>query len=299
MSALPSPPPPLRQNNPSSSILQKRSFALALLRDAASVLEFPISACCSSVYFYRSFVKQRGQRNYDDSGKKKKSTSSSSWSFELECAITTCLYLASKVEDSARRVSDVCNVVRRCRLRLQKEVLEELGCVVHDDAEEKKNAAAADANENEVIVVGESYYERKDVILELERDVLRALGFELNRTPQPHKYALALVKRRFGEEAKAATEVEAQLAESVDVILEGVLFGDDSDVDDEEEKVCDWEVKRVAVAAVALAEEKCGVKVKPNCAWEELLGGIDVMVKMREDVKVLKAACATYESLKL
>lgn len=295
MSALSSPPPP-RQNP--SSILRKRSFALALLRDAASVLEFPISACCSSVYFYRSFVKQRRQRNYDDSGKKKKSTSSSSWSFELECAITTCLYLASKVEDSARRVSDVCNVVRRCRLRLQKEVLEELGCVV-DDAEEKKNAAAAETNENEVIVVGESYYERKDVILELERDVLRALGFELNRTPQPHKYALALVKRRFGDEAKAATEVEAQLAESVDVILEGVLFGDDSDVDDEEEKVCDWEVKRVAVAAVALAEEKCGVKVKPNCAWEELLGGIDVMVKMREDVKVLKAACATYESLKI
>ena len=294
MSALSPPPPP--PNNP-SSILQKRSFALALLRDAASVLEFPISACCSSVYFYRSFVKQRQQRNYDD-GKKKKSTSSSSWSFELECAITTCLYLASKVEDSARRVSDVCNVVRRCRLRLQKEVLEELGCVVADAEEEKKNAAA-ETNENEVIVVGESYYERKDVILELERDVLRALGFELNRTPQPHKYALALVKRRFGDEAKAATEVEAQLAESVDVILEGVLFGDDSDVDDEEEKVCDWEVKRVAVAAVALAEEKCGVKVKPNCAWEELLGGIDVMVKMREDVKVLKAACATYESLKI
>jgi len=294
MSALSPPPPP--PNNP-SSILQKRSFALALLRDAASVLEFPISACCSSVYFYRSFVKQRQRRNYDD-GKKKKSTSSSSWSFELECAITTCLYLASKVEDSARRVSDVCNVVRRCRLRLQKEVLEELGCVV-DDAEEEKKNAAAETNENEVIVVGESYYERKDVILELERDVLRALGFELNRTPQPHKYALALVKRRFGDEAKAATEVEAQLAESVDVILEGVLFGDDSDVADEGEKVCDWEVKRVAVAAVALAEEKCGVKVKPNCAWEELLGGIDVMVKMREDVKVLKAACATYESLKI
>ena len=292
MSALSPPPPP--PNNP-SSILQKRSFALALLRDAASVLEFPISACCSSVYFYRSFVKQRQRRNYDD-GKKKKSTSSSSWSFELECAITTCLYLASKVEDSARRVSDVCNVVRRCRLRLQKEVLEELGVA---DVEEKENAAAAETNENEVIVVGESYYERKDVILELERDVLRALGFQLNRTPQPHKYALALVKRRFGEEAKPATEVEAQLAENVDVILEGVMFGDDSDVDEEEEKVCDWEVKRVAVAAVALAEEKCGVKVKPNCAWEELLGGIDVMVKMREDVKVLKAACATYESLKI
>jgi len=293
MSALSSPPPP--EKNP-SSILQKRSFALALLRDAASVLEFPISACCSSVYFYRSFVKQRQRQQNDGKKKKSTSTSSSSWSFELECAITTCLYLASKVEDSARRVSDVCNVVRRCRLRLQKEVLEELGVA---DVEEKENAAAAETNENEVIVVGESYYERKDVILELERDVLRALGFQLNRTPQPHKYALALVKRRFGDEAKAATEVEAQLAESVDVILEGVLFGDDSDVDEEEEKVCDWEVKRVAVAAVALAEEKCGVKVKPNCAWEELLGGIDVMVKMREDVKVLKAACATYESLKI
>ena len=293
MSALSSPPPP--RKNP-SSMLQKRSFALALLRDAASVLEFPISACCSSVYFYRSFVKQRQRQQNDGKKKKSTSTSSSSWSFELECAITTCLYLASKVEDSARRVSDVCNVVRRCRLRLQKEVLEELGVA---DVEEKENAAAAETNENEVIVVGESYYERKDVILELERDVLRALGFQLNRTPQPHKYALALVKRRFGEEAKPATEVEAQLAENVDVILEGVMFGDDSDVDEEEEKVCDWEVKRVAVAAVALAEEKCGVKVKPNCAWEELLGGIDVMVKMREDVKVLKAACATYESLKI
>ena len=45
--------------------------------------------------------------------------------FELECIVTTCLYLASKVEDTARRVSDVCNVVRRCRLRLQKEAGEE------------------------------------------------------------------------------------------------------------------------------------------------------------------------------
>ena len=214
--------------------------------------------------------------------------------FELECIVTTCLYLASKVEDTARRVSDVCNVVRRCRLRLQKEAGEE-----EVKEEEKKGGSENESNENEVIVVGESYYERKDMVLELERDVLRALGFQLHRTPQPHKYALALVKRRFGEEAKPATEVEAQLAENVDVILEGVMFGDDSDVDEEEEKVCDWEVKRVAVAAVALAEEKCGVKVKPNCAWEELLGGIDVMVKMREDVKVLKAACATYESLKI
>ena len=127
--------------------------------------------------------------------------------FELECIVTTCLYLASKVEDTARRVSDVCNVVRRCRLRLQKEAGEE-----EVKEEEKKGGS-----ENEVIVVGESYYERKDVILELERDVLRALGFQLHRTPQPHKYALALVKRRFGEEAKAATKVEMALAESVSV----------------------------------------------------------------------------------
>ena len=139
--------------------------------------------------------------------------------FELECIVTTCLYLASKVEDTARRVSDVCNVVRRCRLRLQKEAGEEEG-----KEEEKKGGSENESNENEVIVVGESYYERKDVVLELERDVLRALGFQLHRTPQPHKYALALVKRRFGEEAKAATKVEVALAESVSVILEAVLF---------------------------------------------------------------------------
>lgn len=125
--------------------------------------------------------------------------------FELECIVTTCLYLASKVEDTARRVSDVCNVVRRCRLRLQKEAGEE-----EVKEEEKKGGS-----ENEVIVVGESYYERKDVVLELERDVLRALGFQLHRTPQPHKYALALVKRRFGEEAKAATKVEVADRKSV------------------------------------------------------------------------------------
>lgn len=247
--------------------------------------------------------------------------------FELECIVTTCLYLASKVEDTARRVSDVCNVVRRCRLRLQKEAGEE-----EVKEEEKKGGSENESNENEVIVVGESYYERKDVILELERDVLRALGFQLHRTPQPHKYALALVKRRFGEEAKAATKVEVALAESVSVILEAVLFGDNSDVDDGEKEVSEWEVKRVAVAAVALAEEMCGVRVKPKCAWEELLGlggmdvqggddknGIDpertvtattatttndngckeVMIRMHEDVKVLKEACAKYESLRV
>ena len=151
--------------------------------------------------------------------------------FELECIVTTCLYLASKVEDTARRVSDVCNVVRRCRLRLQKEAGEE----EEEVKEEEKKVSENESNDNEVIVVGESYTERKDVILELERDVLRALGFQLHRTPQPHKYALALVKRRFGEKAKAATKVEVALAESVSVILEAVLFGDNSDVDDGED----------------------------------------------------------------
>ena len=60
-------------------------------------------------------------RNHnDDDGEEDKNVKHSPW-FELECIVTTCLYLASKVEDTARRVSDVCNVVRRCRLRLQKE----------------------------------------------------------------------------------------------------------------------------------------------------------------------------------
>jgi len=200
---------------------------------------------------------------------------------------------------------------------LQKEAGEE----AEEVKEEEKKVSENESNDNEVIVVGESYTERKDVILELERDVLRALGFQLHRTPQPHKYALALVKRRFGEEAKAATKVEVALAESVSVILEAVLFGDNSDVDDGEKEVSEWEVKRVAVAAAALAEEMCGVRVKPKCAWEELLslGGIDpertitattatttndngckeVMIRMHEDVKVLKEACAKYESLRV
>ena len=49
--------------------------------------------------------------------------------FELECIVTTCLYLASKVEDTARRVSDVCNVVRDvgcgCKKKREKKVKEE------------------------------------------------------------------------------------------------------------------------------------------------------------------------------
>ena len=74
--------------------------------------------------------------------------------------------------------------------------------------------------------MGESYYERKDVILELERDVLRALEFQLHRTPQPHKYAFALVKRRYGEQGKAATKVEVEVTQKVDEILEAALFGE-------------------------------------------------------------------------
>lgn len=329
-----SPSSPSRSSSSSSFPSNSKaslSFALALLRDAASVLEFPIASACSGVYFYRAFLKQQNGRHQLQSQLQRRrrgrqNVKHSLW-FELECIVTTCLYLASKVEDTARRVSDVCNVVRRCRLRLQKEAGEE----AEEVKEEEKKVSENESNDNEVIVVGESYTERKDVILELERDVLRALGFQLHRTPQPHKYALALVKRRFGEEAKAATKVEVALAESVSVILEAVLFGDNSDVDDGEKEVSEWEVKRVAVAAAALAEEMCGVRVKPKCAWEELLGlggvdvqggddknGIDpertitattatttndngckeVMIRMHEDVKVLKEACMKYESLR-
>ena len=108
------------------------SFALALLRDAASVLEFPIASACSGVYFYRAFLKQQqnGRHRLQSQSQRRRrggggqNVKHSPW-FELECIVTTCLYLASKVEDTARRVSDVCNVVRRCRLRLQKEAGEE------------------------------------------------------------------------------------------------------------------------------------------------------------------------------
>ena len=114
--------------------------------------------------------------------------------------------------------------------------------------------------------------------------------------------------------------MEVALAESVSVILEAVLFGDNSDVDDGEKEVSEWEVKRIAAAA-ALAEEMCGVRVKPKCAWEELLGlggmgvqggddknGIDpertitatttngngckeVMIRMREDESFEGSVC--------
>ena len=43
--------------------------------------------------------------------------------------------------------------------------------------EEKKGGGENESNENGVIVVGESYYERKDVVLELERDVYARSGF--------------------------------------------------------------------------------------------------------------------------
>ena len=297
-----------------ASLRGDHSFALSLLRDSACVLEFPIATCASSAHFYRSLAKQttNGKTRREDvkgstptpatspSKARRDAKKERTGAFELECVVATCLYLASKVEDTARRVSDVCNVVRRCRLRLEREVSEEA------------QIPSKGADDNEVVVVGESYYERKDVILELERDVLRALEFQLHRTPQPHKYAFALVKRRYGEQGKAATKVEVEVTQKVDEILEAALFGDDSNADYEEEKVSEWEVKRVAVAATALAEEICGVGIKPKSSWRNLLDADgdgyrkgttrttcgrkeSIIARMREDVKVLKVWCAAYE----
>ena len=307
-----------------ASLRGNHSFALSLLRDSACVLEFPIATCASSAHFYRSLLRAKQTtfngktlppRGEDGKGstptpatnspsKAQKQTHDGkkerTGAFELECVVATCLYLASKVEDTARRVSDVCNVVRRCRLRLEREVSEEAQIL------------SKGADDNEVVVVGESYYERKDVILELERDVLRALEFQLYRTPQPHKYAFALVKRRYGEQGKAATKVEVEVTQKVDEILEAALFGDDSNADNDEEKVSEWEVKRVAVAATALAEEICGVGIKPKSSWRNLLDADgdgyrkgttrttcerkeSIIARMREDVKVLKVWCAAYE----
>ena len=292
-----------------ASLRGNHAFALSLLRDAACVLEFPIATSASSAHFYRSLLAKqqtpsetlrRGRCDDDTKGGSKKKERTGA--FELECVVATCLYLASKVEDTARRVSDVCNAVRRCRLRLEREISEE--AQIPPSKEE--------ADDNEAVVVGESYYERKDVILELERDVLRALEFQLHRTPQPHKYAFALVKRRYGEQGKAATKVEVEVTQKVDEILEAALFGDDSNADNDEEKVSEWEVKRVAVAATALAEEICGVGIKPKSSWRNLLDADEdgyrkgttrttcerkesIITRVREDVKVLKVWCAAYE----
>ena len=98
----------------------------------------------------------------------------------------------------------------------------------------------------------------------------------------------------------------------VDEILEAALFGDDSNADNDEEKVSEWEVKRVAVAATALAEEICGVGIKPKSSWRNLLDADEdgyrkgttrttcerkesIITRVREDVKVLKVWCAAYE----
>ena len=121
--------------------------------------------------------------------------------------------------------------------------------------------------------------------------------------------------------------MEVALAESVSVILEAVLFGDNSDVDDGEKGGERMGGEKNRGGGGGFGEEMCGVRVKPKCAWEELLGlggmdvqggddknGIDpertitatttngngckeVMIRMREDVKVLKEACRSTNKL--
>jgi len=261
-----------------------------LLRYCAQVLEYPMQTAVTAAYFLNKLLLLSSTVNYsateqnirpkndedeeNEEGQKSENRQQRERVItRLECEVTTCLYLAGKVEDTARRVSDVCNVVRRCRLRIERAMKKkkkekenkngrrDLG--IDNEEEEEKE-------EENLLIVGDEYYKQKDKILELERDVLRSVGFTL-QTPQPHKYVLALVKRRYGSSStnsETPTKKEIELALMCDRILEAVLFGERFN------EVSDWTTKRVAIATLALAENESNVDAykEANVTWEQLFG---------------------------
>mmetsp|Transcript_14735 Transcript_14735/g.28353 ORF Transcript_14735/g.28353 Transcript_14735/m.28353 type:complete len:282 (-) Transcript_14735:159-1004(-) len=115
---------------------------------------------------------------------------------ESEWIVCTCIFLATKLDEEMRWVSDIVNVMYQLKHPRALEGLEvpdvlaeaaSAGSTFNIDAAPDTRGSAGE--EGCHVMVGQRYYRAKDQLLKYEQTVLRALGFRVGVT-HPHKYLL-------------------------------------------------------------------------------------------------------------
>eukprot|EP00959_Pyramimonas_sp_CCMP1952_P065558 1368581-Pyramimonas_sp.AAC.1 len=138
-----------------------------LLQTAGSMLGLPQQVLLTAAMFMQRFYAKRSMVTY-----------------KPEHVVSTCLYLASKLEDFPRRISDVVNVIHRLQHAPDERPL--------PGAINKLVGGSKEPTEDTnlpVVLTGKAYYHAKDRLIKYEQSVLRAADFKVD-IEQPHKYLL-------------------------------------------------------------------------------------------------------------
>mmetsp|Transcript_33380 Transcript_33380/g.46591 ORF Transcript_33380/g.46591 Transcript_33380/m.46591 type:complete len:298 (+) Transcript_33380:169-1062(+) len=135
-----------------------RRKSVALIQEAGIRLELPCQAICTAIHFFHQFYVKCSLKKYS----------------HLLTA-QTCLFLASKVEETSRRIRDVMNTTYRLRYP------------------DKPPLQVTDT---------EGYWQMKDTVVRHEQLVLRVLGFNMS-SRHPHHYALHFLQDLNGSEELA------------------------------------------------------------------------------------------------
>jgi hypothetical protein len=157
-----------------------------LLQTAGSMLDLPYNALITAAIFMQRFY---AKHSYT--------------AFKTEHIVSTCMYLASKLEEVPRRISDVVNVVHRLQHApdarptpgaIQRLLGSEDLVVVPGASNDRKldspKLNSLDPNEKielPAVLTGKAYYQAKEQLILYEQLVLRAVDFQVD-VVQPQKY---------------------------------------------------------------------------------------------------------------
>lgn len=215
--------PSREQGLPGRQERQLRSFGAELILRAVVLLRLPqVTGCTAAAifqrfYFRRSFVE-----------------------FDVQATAAAALFLACKLEETARRLRDVVLIFHRLQMR----GLEEDGKAVY--AGRPVPILSLDSQE---------YAEAKMEVASVERHLLRELGFAVaGLLEHPHKYVLQFVKSLRLSSDWLLSEL-AQLAWS---FLNDSLRTPLS---------CAHEPHQIATAGIHLAARRMGLKLPQEPPW--------------------------------
>lgn len=100
-------------------------------------------------------------------------------------AVTTCIFLATKVEEAPCRISDILNAMHRLRNPWDASPLPRPISNILEGQILASNEKQSDCG----VLVADLYYRAKEQLLKHEQTLLRALGFQIS-VLHPHKYLL-------------------------------------------------------------------------------------------------------------
>ncbi|CAE8735361.1 unnamed protein product, partial [Polarella glacialis] len=200
-----------------------RGFGAVLIQQASVLLRLPQTTCVSAVAIYQRFFFRRSFADFD-----------------ARMAAAAAVLLASKVEETHRRLRDVVVVFHRLHMR---------------SVIEGGKPAYAGRPTPATDPAGLDMLEMKQAIMAVERHMLQELGFAVSALLEhPHKYVLQFVKS-----LKRSTDfVLCELAQTSWNYLNDSM---------RTSLCCEYQPHQIATAAIFLAARKLGLKLPHNPPW--------------------------------